>query len=268
MTDTTDVDATVTYYRTTLDRYDLHRIADIINHAAPDDTSTPAAALATHLRHLNPALRWYMDSGQSVFEQVKSEVAIFNMGVAFDVDDEQVGSLFFLDAAVFDSGAGAPAIVVNLRYDHQLQLFQFRRTLHVQSPRSGPWCAAYATTLDVTPRNSTVRHHFRRTEVSRQGEGVAHWIATRDEPVHTLDLRMTEFRPSVHTHEVTPVVPRGFNVVAWDSNPWKMQDRPHVGQDFFTDSLLDTGNEDDYPAICSAVLQGRGFVPAVDLKMY
>ena len=130
-----NVDATVTYFRTTLDPHDLYRIDDIINHAAPDDTSTPAAALATHLRGLSPALRWNTDNGQSVFEQAKSEV-VGGLGLVFGVDDTDVGSYFLLDAAVFDSGDGSPALVVNLRYDHQLQLFKFGRSLHVQSPRS------------------------------------------------------------------------------------------------------------------------------------
>ena len=262
------VDATVTYYRTTLDPYDLYRIDDIINYGAPDDTSTPATALATHLRRLNPVLHWRTDNGQSVFEQVKSEAARLHMGVAFDVDDEQVGSFFLLDAAVFDSCEGEPALVVNLRYDHQLQLFKFGRSLHVQSPRSGPWCAAYATTFDVAPHNSTNRHHFRRTEVSLRGEGAAHLVATRDEPVYAVDLRMADNRPSVHTQEIAPAVPEGFNAVSWDSDTWEVKERPHMGQDFLTDSLPATGTEDDYPAICSAVLQGRGLVPIVGVKMY
>lgn len=262
-----NVDAAVTYFRTTLDPHDLYRIDDIINHAAPDDTSTPAAALATHLRGLSPALRWNTDNGQSVFEQAKSEV-VGGLGLVFGVDDTDVGSYFLLDAAVFDSGDGSPVLVVNLRYDHQLQLFKFGRSLHVQSPRSGPWCAAYATTFDVAPHNSTNRHPFRRTEVSIRGEGAAHLVATRDEPVHSVDLRMAEIRPSVNTQEIAPAVPEGFNAVAWDSDTWKVTKRPHMGQDFFTDSLPVSGSEDDYPAICSAVMQGRGYVPVVNLKMY
>ena len=268
MTSTTAVDATVTYYRTTLDPYDLYRVGDIINHAAPDDTSTPATALATHLRGLNPALCWHTDGGKSVFEQVKSEVAIFNMGVAFDVADDEVGSLFFLDAAVFDSGDGAPTIVVNLRYDQQMRLLDFERLLHVQPPRLGPKCAAYATTLGTATRGLDDGHLFRRVEISRQGEDAAYWVATRDEPVHAVELYMVEITPSVYAQEVAPVAPEGFNAVAWDSDTWKVLERPHVGLDFFTDSLPDTGNEDDYPAICSAVLQGRGYVPVVGLKMY
>lgn len=268
MTATTAVDATVTYYRTTLDPYDLYRIDDLINHAAPDDTSTPATALATHLRHLNPLLHWHTDNGQSVFKQVKSEAARLHMGVAFDVDDDEVGSLFFLDAAVFDSGYGAPTVVVNLRYDHQLGLIDFERLLHVQPLWNSPSCTAYATTLGTTPRNPDDGHPSRRVETVRVGEDAVHWVATRDEPVHTMELRMVEIRPSVRTQEIAPIVPEGFNAVSWDSDTWKVKERPHMGQDFFTDSLPVSGNEDDYPAICSAVMQGYGCVPVINMKMY
>ena len=48
----------VTYFRTSLDPLDPYRVGDIINHGAPSDTSTPAAALATHLREVDSRLRW------------------------------------------------------------------------------------------------------------------------------------------------------------------------------------------------------------------
>lgn len=50
MIEGTAYDTTVSYFRTTLDPLDLYRIDNIINHGADDDVSTPAAALATHLR--------------------------------------------------------------------------------------------------------------------------------------------------------------------------------------------------------------------------
>ena len=268
MTATTAVDATVTYYRTTLDPYDLYRIDDIINHAAPDDTSTPAAALASHLHRLNPVLRWHTDDGQSVFEQAKFEV-VGGLGLAFGVDDEKVGSYFFLDAAVFDSGDGSPAIVVNLRYDQQMRPYQFERKLYVQPLRIGPTCAAYASTFGVIPRETDVEDYSSiPVKDVRRSEDAAHWVAERDEPVSVLELQMYNMRSNLHARETEPVVPEGFHIVAWDSDTWKVLSRPHVGRDFFTDSLPNAATEEDYPAVCSAVLQGRGFVPVIDMECF
>ena len=120
MYNNTALDTTVSYFRTTLDPYDLYRISDIINKESPGDTTTPAASLATHLRSLNPTLRWYTRDGLSVVEQVSEEVRRDAM-LQGSIAEDKIASFFFFDAAVFDNGDDDPTIIANLRYSHRIQ---------------------------------------------------------------------------------------------------------------------------------------------------
>ena len=137
MSANTATDTAVSFYRTTLDPYDLYRI---------DDTTTPAAALATYLREINPALRWHTIGGQSVVEQVSKEVrggVVLPWGMA----EDRIASFFLLDAAVFDNGVDEPTIIANLRYDQTMRPYEFERVLQVQPLRADPACAVYALSL-------------------------------------------------------------------------------------------------------------------------
>lgn len=100
----------VTYFRTALDPLDVYRLDAIINHGA-DDTSTPAAALATHLRGLNPKLRWHVPG------DLEEVVAHSYPAHSYPDDSSGVVSLAgkaHMDAAVF-SHDGHCTIFVALR---------------------------------------------------------------------------------------------------------------------------------------------------------
>lgn len=267
----TAIDTTVSFYRTTLDPYDLYRIDDIINGGAPDDTTTttPAAALATYLRSLNPQLRWHTIDGQSVVEQASSEVR-GGIGFTWLKAEDQLGPLFFFDAAVFDNGEDDPTIIANLRYDQTMRRpYEFERVLQVQPLRAGPACAVFATTLPVTPRGGDMFDiPHRRVKTIRNGEDAAHWIAARGEPVISMLVNLHNSLGSMHCRDTTVHVPEGFRAVAWDSTTWKVQQRPQAGQDIFDSLTTEDTEDDDCPAVCAAILQGRGFVPLVEMEKY
>lgn len=264
----TTLDTTVSFYRTTLDPYDLYRIDDIINGGAPADTTTPAAALATYLREINPALRWHTIGGQSVVEQANSEV-LGGIGFTWLRNDDQLSPLFLLDAAVFDNGEDEPTILANLRYDHTMRPYEFERVLQIQPLRADPACAVYATTLPVTPRGGVMfDSSHRRVKTTRNGEDAAHWISTRDEPVTSMRVTLHDSLVNMHARDTAPHVPEGFRAVAWDSDTWKVQQRPQVGQDIFDSLSSEDIADDDCPAVCAAILQGRGFVPLVEVEKY
>ena len=268
MSANTATDTAVSFYRTTLDPYDLYRIDDIINGGAPADTTTPAAALATYLRNLNPQLRWHALDGQSVVEQVSKEVRS-GVVLPWGMPEDRIASFFFFDAAVFDNGEDEPTIIVNLRYDQTMRTYEFERVLQIQPLRADPACAVYATTMPVTPRGGVMfDSSHRRVKTTRNGEDAAHWISARDEPVTSMRVTMHDSLVNMHCRDTAPHVPEGFRAVAWDSNTWKVQQRPHAGQDIFDSLTTEHTEDDDCPAVCSAILQGRGFAPLVEMEKY
>lgn len=268
MTANTALDTTVSFYRTTLDPYDLYRIGDIINDGAPADTTTPAAALATYLRNLNPQLRWHALDGQSVVEQANSEV-LGGIGFTWLRNDDQLSPLFFFDAAVFDNGEDEPVIIANLRYDQTMRPYEFERVLQVQPLHADPACAVYATTMPVTPRGGVMfDSSHRRVKTTRNGEDAAHWISTRDEPVTSMRVTLRDSLVNMHCRDTAPHVPEGFRAVAWDSDTWKVQQRPHAGQDIYDSLTTEDTEDDDCPAVCAAILQGRGYAPLVEMEKY
>ena len=108
----------------------------------------------------------------------------------------------------------------------------------------------------------------RRVKTTRNGEDAAHWIARRDEPVTSMRVTLHDSLVNMHCRDTPVFLPEGFRAVAWDSGTWKVHQRPHAGQDIF-DSLTDEHTEDDdCPAVCSAILQGRGFAPLIDMEKY
>lgn len=264
----TTLDTTVSFYRTTLDPYDLYRIDDIINSDAPADTTTPSAALATFLRSLNPQLRWHTSDEQSVFEQVSKEVRS-GVVLPWGMPEDRIASFFFFDAAVFDNGEDEPTIITNLRYDQTMRPYEFERVLQIQPLRADPACVVYATTFPVTPHEGDMfESPHRRVKTIRNGEDAAHWISARDEPVTSMRVTLHNSLVNMHARDTAPYVPEGFRAVAWDSDTWREQQRPHAGLDIF-DSLTSKDTEDDdCPAVCAAILQGRGFVPLVEIEKY
>lgn len=267
MSANTATDTAVSFYRTTLDPYDLYRIDDIINGGAPNDTTTPSAALATYLRSLNPQLRWHTLDGQSVVEQVSKEVRS-GVVLPWGMVEDRIASFFFFDAAVFDNGVDEPTIIANLRYDQTMRPYEFERVLQVQPLRADPACAVYATTLPVTTHEGDFLDNQGRVKTTRNGEGAAHWIATRDEPVTSMRVTLRDSLVSMHCRDTPVFLPEGFRAVAWDSDTWKVQQRPQVGQDIFDSLSSEDIADDDCPAVCAAILQGRGFVPLVEVEKY
>lgn len=264
-------DTTVSYFRTTLDPLDLYRIDNIINHGADDDVSTPAAALATHLRGVNPALYWHTRAGRTVAEQATCEAA-YNLGLAGGLDEEAAGSFFFFDAVVADSSTTTPVIIANLRYDHQLQGEPFSRFLQVQPEGDDPMCAVYATTLAVDPVSNDDVYLFGDAVTTFVDDTTAHTLATWDEPVEYAHLRtyfnvMTDPRRSIRARNTAVDVPAGFRRVSWEDTSWKSRHRRSLGYSVLDCVAFDDDDNDTCPAICSSILQGQGFAPLVEVAV-
>lgn len=192
----------VTYFRTALDPLDVYRLDDIINHGGEDDTTTPAAALATHLRGLNPSVRWHVPG--DLEEAFAPRYHAASDGVV------SLAGKAHMDAAVF-SRAGHCTIIVALR-----SVFGF--AFSARSMWFPGKCDAVglprATTTGIAYSGSSCLYVPEDTDP-------AGYIAGVHDPIPW--LTKMDFVPSHGSNravEATPSVPEGFSPVSWDGPEW------------------------------------------------
>lgn len=106
---------TVTYFRTSLDPLDVYRVGDIIS-GGEDDTTTPAAALATHLREVNPKLHW--DTEREIADVLAPRYSTGSTGLV-----NLAGRAHF-DAVIFEH-EGETTVLAALRH-----IYDFSATAH------------------------------------------------------------------------------------------------------------------------------------------
>lgn len=193
----------VTYFRTALDPLDVYRLDDIINHGGADDTSTPAAALATYLRGLNPKLRWHVPGD---LEEVISQ--------HYPTDSDGVVILAgkaHLDAATF-SHAGHCTIFVALR-----------AVLGSALSARSMWFPGSCEAAPGLPRATTTGIAYSGSSCLYvpEDKDPAEYIAGVRDPVPWL-TKIDFFSSHIPSQilEAAPFVPEGFSPVPWISPEW------------------------------------------------
>lgn len=235
---------TVTYFRTSLDPLDPYRVGDIINHGAPSDTSTPAAALATHLREVDPRLRWHT-RGAELADHIDAEK---------DNDDPYH---LIMDAVTVVDSRGHSFVAAEIR--SAIGIAQSARVLRLYCVPS--WYRAhYASgcSTGIVDRNPTSRRAPSYPFVVQAGAATAGKLAARSKPFvpsSELQLGFVDDKRRVTATEPDAVQVPGFVQVPWNHGTWLRLYRPAIGHDILQDST--TGIE-SAPAIMSTVVQGAG----------
>lgn len=260
-------DTRVTYFRTSLDQYDLYYLdrpaGELVN--AP---ATPAVNLMRYLYEQNPRFSWQqgdeslVDSVHDMFTRplYASEVA--------RRDDEY--SLVLLDAAVLDSG-DEPAVVAGLVNTAGSKRIPPRRSFEIPAKPHGN-CIVTGSSLHMVDRTQSIRLPEDVWESGFAAYNMTQ-INTPCVQVHLAfhEMYIASMQPLVRRENTvsSPEV-TGFRSVLWDSPTWRMQHRPSVASDMLT-AVPSTGtnqplysvNDDTFPAIVSSVMQGEGRVPVV-----
>lgn len=237
----------VTYFRTALDPLDVYRLDDIINHGGEDDTTTPAAALATHLRGLNPKLRWHVPGD---LEEV----------VAHSYPDDSSGVVSLagkahMDAAVF-SHDGHCTIFVALR-----------AVLNARSSRS-MWFPGKCDAVAGLPRATTMGVDYTGSSSLDIPVGIdtAEYLAGVRDPIPW--LTKIDFLTYLDTPDLvpgcTPAVPAGFRPVSWTDDAWFAPRLRAPGVDVIADSV--GPYHEEMTAVVSAIYQGPGLPRLVRLS--
>ena len=252
----------VTYFRTTLGPHDLNLIEDIINNDGENSTTTPAAALATHLRDLNPNLQWHTIYKKPSVETQATWAIARKHGLDFDDISATAHTYFYLDAIVFNNGETEPTIIASLRHDMEHNPEAFFRTVEVQAPKDSLTCAAYATTLPVYERpERCAAEPYRKLPESQLDTDTAERLANMDKNVvtyvnilahsgeHVVDSSTIVDNENSYDTEV-----EGFQLVPWTSLAWDITERPGP------EDTIDANG----PAIVSSIIQGPGFAPLIE----
>lgn len=233
----------VTYFRTSLDPLDPYRVGDIINHVSAPDTSTPAAALATHLREVDPRLRWHT-RGAELADQINAEK---------DTDDHLI-----MDALTVVDLQGNTFAAAEIRA--AIGIAQSARVLRLYCVPN-PYSAHYASgcSTGIVDRNPTSRRAPSYPFVVQAGAATAGKLAARSKPfVPSSELQLC-FVDAFHGRTATePEAPEvsGFVQVSWAHSCWTQLYRPELGNDIVHDTAYpDIGSA---PAIMSSVIQGAG----------
>lgn len=260
------MNTTVTYFRTTLGPHDLHLIEDIINNGGENNTTTPATALATHLRDLNPNLQWHTIYKKTTVETQATWAIARKQGLDFDDISATAHTYFYLDAIVFDNGETTPTIVASLRHDMDYNPEVFPRTVEVQAPKDSLTCAAYATTLPVYKRpERCATEPYRKLPESQLDTDTATRLAGMGKNVVTYVNILAHSGENVadsstivdnETGYDTEV--EGFQLVPWTSPEWDVTRRP---------GPEDTGSTNG-PAIVPSIIQGPGFAPLIEATVF
>ena len=229
----------VTYFRTALDPLDVYRLDDIINRGGEDDTTTPAAALATHLRGLNPRLRWHVPG--DLEEVVAQHYLAESTGVV------SLAGKAHMDAAVF-SHDGHCTIFVALR-----------AVLNSRSSRS-MWFPGKCDAVAGLPRATTTGVLYSGSSSLDIPEGIdtAEYLAGVRDPVPwitKIDLLTYLDTPDL-VPGCTPAVPAGFRPVSWTDDAWFAPRLRAPGVDVLADSV--GPYHEEMTAVVSAIYQGPG----------
>lgn len=233
---------TVTYFRTSLDPMDPYRVGDIINHGAPSDTSTPAAALATHLREVDPRLRWHTRRAEMA-DQINAEK---------DTDDHLI-----MDALTVVDLQGNTFAAAEIRA--AIGIAQSARVLRLYCVPN-PYSAHYASgcSTGIVDRNPTSRRAPSYPFVVQAGAATAGKLAARSKPFvpsSELQLGFVDDKRRVTATEPDAVQVPGFVQVPWTHGTWSRLYRPEIGHDIVHDTDTDI---ESAPSIMSVVLQGAG----------
>ena len=232
----------VTYFRTSLDPLDPYRVGDIINHVSASDTSTPAAALATHLREVDPRLRWHT-RGADLADHINAEK---------DTDDHLI-----MDALTVVDSRGKSFVAAEIRA--AIGIAQSARVLRLYCVPN-QYSAHYASgcSTGIVDRNPTSRRAPSYPFVVQAGAATAGKLAARSKPFvpsSELQLGFVDDKRRVTATEPDAVHVPGFVQVPWTHGTWSRLYRPEIGHDIVHDTDTDI---ESAPAIMSAVLQGAG----------
>ena len=249
--------ATVTYFRTSLDPMDTYRVGDIINHDAPADTSTPAAALATHLREVNPRLRWHTRGAELVdlvsVEEDNNDLRRL-VKAALTVGDPHH---LIMDALTVVDSRGHSFVAAEIR--GAIGIMQSARVVrlycvpdqyaaHYVSGCSAGITHAETTAQIVPPYSFTVD----------SGTESAGRLAARSVPFvpsSEVQVGFVDNKRRVTATEPAAAQVAGFVQIPWTHGTWSRLYRPEIGHDIVSDSVTDI---ESAPAIMSTVLQGAG----------
>lgn len=266
---------TVTYFRTSLDPLDVYRIGDIIS-GGEDDTTTPAAALATHLRGANPTLHW--DTDKELADVLAPRYSTGSTGLV-----NLAGRAHF-DAVIFEC-EGETTVLAALRH-----IYAFSATARTMwfSATTGPYDLPRATTTGLEPVPAKPAYLGSSSRVVQQSPTTAQEIATRTEPIPTAvkidfltgNRSLDEFGQTVIERAVDSAPPEvaGFVHIPWVGREWAQPKLPAPGADLMGElsgdaagvpSLKpgapgpDYGSASTAPAIVSCIQQGEGHAPLI-----
>lgn len=269
---------TVTYFRTSLDPLDVYRVGDII-FGGEDDTTTPAAALATHLRGVNPKLHW--DTDKELADVLAPRYSTGSTGLV-----NLAGRAHF-DAVIFEC-EGETTVLAALRH-----IYAFSATARTMwfSATTGPYDLPRATTTGLEPVPAKPAYLGSSSRMTWCDTTTAQDIATRSEPIPTSVKIDFLSRHRAHSDESGKAIPKraagatppevaGFVHVPWAGREWARPVLPAPGVDLVGElsgevagapSLKpgapqpDYGTENSSPAIVSCVYQGKDYAPLVQL---
>ena len=269
---------TVTYFRTSLDPLDVYRVGDIIS-GGEDDTTTPAAALATHLRGVNPKLHW--DTDKELADVLAPRYSTGSTGLV-----NLAGRAHF-DAVIFEC-EGETTVLAALRH-----IYAFSATARTMwfSATTGPYDLPRATTTGIEPVPAKPAYLGSSSRMTWCDTTTAQDIATRSEPIPTSVKIDFLSRHRARSDESGKAIPKraagatppevaGFVHVPWAGREWARPVLPAPGVDLVGElsgevagapSLKpgapqpDYGTENSSPAIVSCVYQGKDYAPLVQL---
>lgn len=272
---------TVTYFRTSLDPLDVYRIGDIIS-GGEDDTTTPAAALATHLRGVNPKLHW--DTDKELADVLAPRYSTGSTGLV-----NLAGRAHF-DAVIFEC-EGETTVLAALR--HIYGFSAAARTMWF-SATTGPYDLPRATTTGLEPVPAKPAYLGSSSRMTWRDTTTAQDIATRSEPIPTSVKIDFLSRHRARSDESGKAIPKrvagatppevaGFVPVPWAGREWARPVLPAPGVDLVGElsgevagapSLKpgapqpDYGTENTAPAIVSCVYQGEDYAPLIQITQF
>lgn len=266
---------TVTYFRTSLDPLDVYRVGDIIS-GGEDDTTTPAAALATHLREVNPKLHW--DTDKELADVLTPRYCTGSTGLV-----NLAGRAHF-DAVVFEH-EGDTTVLAALR--HIYDFSATARTLWF-SATTGPHDLPRATTTGLVDTATKPAYLGASSRKVRQSPTTAQEIAAQKYPFPTsvkIDFltgnrSLDEFGQTVIERAVDSAPPEvaGFVHIPWIGREWAQPKLPAPGADLVGEitgevagspslkpgaPMPDYGSASTAPAIVSCIQQGEGHPPLI-----
>lgn len=238
----TTPDTRVTYYRTSLDPLDIYYLDEIITHQDSDNDFTPAAALATHLRSLNPDLRW---NTKDLAGSVTAALPSANSG--FD----DISGNVILDAVSFET-EGSSNCFMALRRVFSFAPISRNMWFASHAPGNLPRATTTGISLGGDPRAVPVSSYSTTSGISRMTG-----------PVEVDVLIKFRAFPRRGTHPITelaPVVPTGFTPVGWADEAWRNPELQTPGRDIVADVVHSAPC-----AFVSAVAQGDDYASLVEV---